>query len=52
VWLVKVNAPLQFDTGPPGAHVHPAPGYSVLYDVNSGFMFELVPRYGPSTRAP
>ena len=52
VWLVTVHAPLQFHTGPPGAHFHPAPAYSVLYDVNSGFMFELVPRYGSTTSTP
>jgi hypothetical protein len=50
VWLVKVNSTLRFHTGPPGAPVHRAPSYSVLYDVNSGFMFEVVPEY-PATAA-
>jgi hypothetical protein len=48
VWLVKVNAALQFHTGPPGVHLHSAPSFSVLYDVNSGFMFEVVPQYPSS----
>jgi hypothetical protein len=46
IWRVTVQAAWDGLGGPfPGGHAKPAPAFAVLFDVNSGFMFEIAPIY-------